>query len=78
MLGGLRLGRGVLVAARSADAPSAEQGLEAGDLIVSMNGVPVLTLVELRSAVARLPARVPVVLQIQRDGQLMFIALEIP
>ena len=77
MIGGLRLGRGVLVAARSADAPSAEQGLEAGDLIVSMNGVPVLTLVELRSAVGRLPARAPVVLQIQREGQLMFIALEI-
>ena len=76
MIGGLRLGRGVLVAARSADSPTAEHTLEAGDVIVSLNGVPVLTLADFRSAIGKMPARSPVVLQVQRDGQLMFVALE--
>jgi hypothetical protein len=35
------------------------------------------TLADLRSAVGRLPNRAPVVFQVQRFGQLMFVALEI-
>jgi serine protease Do len=77
MVGGLRLGRGVLVAARSADSPG-DRRLRAGDVIVSMNGGPVAALADLRSAIGRLPTRAPVVLQVQRDGQLMFLAMELP
>jgi serine protease Do len=77
MVGGLRLGRGVLVAARSADSPVADHGLHAGDVIVSMNGAPVTALADLRSAIGRLPTRAPVVLQVQREGQLMYIAMEL-
>jgi len=77
MLGELRVPSGVLVAAVSADAPHAEQGLEAGDVIVSLNGAAVTALADLRSAIGRLPTRAPVVFQIQRQGQLMFVALEI-
>jgi serine protease Do len=77
MLGQRRVPHGVLVAALSADAPSAERTLRAGDVIVSLNGVPMTALAELRSTVGRLPARASVVIQVQRSGQLMFIALEV-
>jgi serine protease Do len=77
MVGGLRLGRGVLVAARSADSPMADRGLHPGDVIVSMNGAPITALADLRSGIGRLPTHAAVVLQVQRDGQLMYIALEL-
>jgi serine protease Do len=77
MLGELRLAGGVLVAARSKDTPGAEHALEAGDVIISINGKRVESLAELRSAVGRLPSRAPVVFQIQRFGQLLFVAVEL-
>jgi serine protease Do len=77
MLGELRTAHGVLVAAISADAPAAEHALAAGDVIVAFNGTPVTTLADLRSAVGRLPTRAAVVLQVQRFGQLMFVAIEL-
>jgi len=77
MIGELRMPWGVLVAAKSTDSPSSEQSLEAGDIIVSLNGAPVKALAELRTIVGRLPARTPAVFQVQRFGQLMFIALEL-
>jgi serine protease Do len=61
MLGELRMPTGVLVAAISGDAPAADHALGAGDVIVAFNGAPITT----------------VVLQVQREGQLMFIALEL-
>jgi S1-C subfamily serine protease len=77
MLGELRMPTGVLVAAISGDAPAADHALGAGDVIVAFNGAPITTLADLRSAVGRLPTRTTVVLQVQREGQLMFIALEL-
>ena len=77
MIGELRMPHGVVVAAKSTDSPSSEQALEAGDIIVSINGTPVKALAELRSIVGRLPPRSAAVFQVQRFGQLMFIALEL-
>jgi serine protease Do len=77
MLGDLRLPYGVLVAAIATSTPSSEQRLQAGDVIVAFNGTPVKALADLRSAAGRLPTRTPIVLQIQRLGQLMFLALEV-
>jgi serine protease Do len=77
MVRGLRLPYGVVVAAISRDAPASEQRLQTGDVIVAFNGTPMKALADLRSAVGRLPPRVPVVLQIQRQGQLMYLALEV-
>ncbi|MGH8186704.1 MAG: trypsin-like peptidase domain-containing protein, partial [Steroidobacteraceae bacterium] len=77
MVGELRIPRGVLVAARSTDPPAADQALEAGDIIVSLNGTPVTALADLRSAIGRMPSRTPVVFQVQRFGQLMFVAFEL-
>jgi serine protease Do len=77
MIGELRMPNGVLVAAKSADSPVSEQALEAGDVIVALNGTPITALADLRAMIARTPARTAVVLQVQRFGQLMFVALEL-
>ena len=78
MIGELRVPHGVLVAAKSGDSPSGEQALEPGDVIISVNGTPAKALADLRSIVGRLPANASVVFQVQRFGQLMFVALELP
>jgi serine protease Do len=77
MIGELRYPHGVLVAKRSADSPSSDQALEPGDVIVSVNGTPVKALADLRSIIGRMAVRTPIVFQVQRFGQLMFIALEL-
>jgi serine protease Do len=75
-VGGLRRNGGVLVAMRAVNA-AAEYGLEPGDVIFSVNNTPVNALVALRTIVGRLPTNAPCVLQVQRQGQLMFLSFEI-
>lgn len=65
---------GVLVAARSADAPYSNGGLRPGDIIFQLNSVDVSSLTNLRQQASRLPSSTPVVLQVQRQGQLHFVA----
>jgi serine protease Do len=67
---------GVIVAARTGDAEYAGQGgLKLGDVIYSVNTTPVSSLDALRSAVNGLKAADPLVLQIERDGALMYLRL---
>ena len=75
-LSGLRITSGVIVAARSAD-PSVDVSLAAGDVIHAINGAPVKTIEGLRSALDRPGPNSPIVLQIERDGKLMFIAFKL-
>jgi serine protease Do len=75
-VGGLRGPGGVLVAARALNA-GAEYGLEVADIVLAVNGTAVKSLAELRSLIGRLPDNAPVALQIQRDGQLLFLSFEI-
>jgi serine protease Do len=63
---------GIIVVARSSE--GADIPLVAGDVIRSLNGQPMPTLDRLRSAVAALQPGAPVVLQIQRDQRLLFVA----
>jgi len=77
MLPQLRRQGGLLVAAKSADAPPSEQGLAIGDVIYGLNGAAVTTLDEFKRAVARIPSGAPCVLQVQRSRRLMFVAVEI-
>src|SRR6185295_16817432 len=74
-LPGLRVPSGVLVAARAAD-PSVDISLATGDVIHAINGVEVETIAALRSALDHLAANSAVVLQIERDGRLMFVSFE--
>jgi serine protease Do len=75
-LPGLRVSSGVIVAARPAD-PSVDTSLTAGDVIHAINGVEVDTMAALRSALDRLASNTSVVLQIERDGRLMFVSFEL-
>jgi serine protease Do len=75
-LGGVRGIGGVLVAARALNT-GAEYGLAVADVILAVNGTPVRNLAELRSIIGRLPDNAPVALQIQREGQLLFLSFEI-
>jgi serine protease Do len=64
---------GIIVAARSTEA-SGEIPLTAGDVIRTLNGEPMTTLDRLRTALHELKPGAPVVLQIQRDARLLYVA----
>lgn len=77
MLSSLRRPGGVLVAARAIAAASSESGLLPGDVIVAVNGTTIGAVAQLRRIVDELKPGAACVLQIQRQGQLMFLAFEI-
>jgi serine protease Do len=67
---------GIVVAARSGESEySGQGGLKLGDVIYSVNSVPTATLESLRKAVESLKITDPLVLQIEREGKLMFLTL---
>jgi serine protease Do len=67
---------GVIVAAREGESEySGQGGLKLGDVIYSVNTTPVSTLDALRQAVNGLKNVDPLVLQIERDGKLMYLTL---
>jgi serine protease Do len=71
----LRARSGVVVTALI-DGPNAPRGLlERGDVIHEINGLPVATPTDLREALGRAAAP-PVVLQVERNGQLTYVALD--
>jgi serine protease Do len=74
--GGLRISTGVVVIARAADLIGPETGLKTVDVIHSLNTTPVESLQSLRAALNGLKATAPVVLQVERDGQLQWLAFE--
>jgi len=72
IISGLRDPFGIIVTAKSAQA-AIEAPLMQGDVIRSVNGEPMTTLDRLRTALKALSPGTSLVLQIQRDGQLMYI-----
>ncbi len=72
----LRIGYGVVVAARTAEGGSRGTGLQPGDVIHAMNGNPVESVEGLRQAVLAVKAGDPVVLQVERQGRLTYLAFE--
>jgi serine protease Do len=72
----LRQSSGVLVAARAADAPFTSEGLEPGDVVLSVNREATPTLAALRDALAKLGDGAAVVLQVNRVGRLLYVAFE--
>jgi serine protease Do len=64
---------GIIVAARAAGTAT-EVPLTAGDVIRTLNGEPMTTLDRLRNALKALPPGAALVLQIQRDQKLMYVA----
>ena len=76
MLPPLRVSSGVIVAAKAAD-PSVDTLLTAGDVIHAINGVQVETISALRAALDHLAPNTSLVLQIERDGRLMFVSVDL-
>jgi S1-C subfamily serine protease len=69
---------GVIVARLIPGAPWSEDGgLEAGDVIHRVNGKPVATLAALRTAVDAQAARSPLVLHVNRGGELRYVTVEL-
>ncbi len=77
MLPALRIGSGVVVAGRTQDPRAADVSLLAGDVIHSVNGVTILSLEQLRSALDKLNAHGSVALQIERDGKFSFVSFQL-
>jgi serine protease Do len=77
MLGNLRISTGVVVIARAADLIGPDTGLKTGDVIHAVNTTSVDSLDSLRSALRALKPAAPVVLQVERDGQLQWLAFEL-
>ena len=64
------------MAARSGESEySGQGGLKLGDVIYSVNNVPMATLDALRKMLDGLKPLDPLVMQIERDGRLMYLTL---
>jgi len=75
---GLRVPAGVMVAGHTkSDADSADSGLMTADTIHAVNGIPVASVERLRAELDALGKHAPVVLQIERNGQFVFLAFEL-
>lgn len=72
----LREASGVIVAARTAFGATVDSGLQAGDVIHSLNGVTIISLDKLVSLIQQLKPGDPLVLQIERDGSLQYLTSE--
>ncbi|MBZ5666897.1 MAG: trypsin-like peptidase domain-containing protein [Acidobacteriia bacterium] len=72
----LRNPSGVVVVARVADFLSSTTGLQTGDVIHSVNQIQVDSVSSLRTALKQIKSRDSVVLQIERDGGLQWLAFE--
>ncbi len=77
MLPELRHQYGIVVAARTANAPYSGGALEPGDVIYEINHTLTLTIKTLRETLDAMKSGDPAVLQIERSGKLMLIALEL-
>jgi serine protease Do len=76
LLPDLRVPSGVIVAARTPSSILLGEGPEPGDIIHSINTIPVTDLAGLKQALRDLKSGDPVVLQIERDGALSYVVME--
>jgi serine protease Do len=76
VVGSVRISNGVVVIARAVDLIGPETGLKTGDVIHSMNKMPIDSMDSLRAALNGVKRGDPVVLQVERDGQLQWLAFE--
>jgi len=77
LLPDLRKHYGVVIAARGGDSSYSGDSLHLGDVIYELNNAPVTDVASLRKQLDQLKDSDAVVLQVERDGRLMYITLEI-
>ena len=76
-LGSLRIASGVIVVGRAADLILPDTGLQAGDVIHQLNMTSIDSTDSLRTALNTLKTGDAVVLQVERDGGLMYLSFEL-
>src|SRR5271166_3382141 len=76
LIGDTRLPGGVLVAARTPTSALLGEGPQPGDIIHSINGMPIQEIAQLRQLLRQIKAGDPIVLQVERAGSLSFLVLE--
>ncbi len=72
----LRMPSGVIVAAMAANLLEVQTDLQPGDVIHALNNQKIETLDGLRDVLQAMPPGAPGVLQIERDGKLMYVTFE--
>ena len=77
LLPALRHEYGIVVAARASTLPYSGGDLEPGDVIYEINLSPTITIKTLRDTLDAMKSGAAVELQIERNGKLMYIALEL-
>ena len=77
LLPGLRYPSGVIVAAHAANVANTDIPLQVGDVIHAINNMPVSDLAGIRAALDRLTPGAAVVLQIERDQELMYLSFQL-
>ena len=77
MLPPLRRSSGVIVGALVADGPYWKTLFQPGDAIYRVNRTAVHSLSDLRSAMAAVEPGHPVVVQLERQGQMVFVPFEL-
>ncbi|HZP63608.1 MAG TPA: trypsin-like peptidase domain-containing protein [Terriglobales bacterium] len=77
LIGDLRSPDGVVVIARAAQLLGPDTGLKTGDIIHSVNQTAVNSIDALRAVLKNLKPNSPVVLQVEREGELQWLAFEL-
>jgi len=77
LLPDLRRSIGVVVAARAGESPYSGDSLKLGDVIYEVNGTPVSSVDALRGALDKLKDTDPLALLVERDGQLVYVTMQI-
>jgi serine protease Do len=73
---GLRLGTGVVVAARTLDATNVDSGLQPGDVIHALNRLEIDSLETLRRVLRGIKPGEPAAIQIERQGKFAYLSFE--
>jgi serine protease Do len=77
LLRGARSDSGVVVVAQTTSANAADTGLEKGDIIRAVDRTPIESTAQLQTIVHEVKSGDPVVLQVERNGKLQYLAFEI-
>jgi len=77
MVPDLRKKYGVVVAAKGGESPYSGDALKLGDVIHAVNTRPISSVAALRSALDALKDTDPLVLEVEREGKLAFVTMEI-
>ena len=78
LLGSLRLPTGVVMVTRIQSPSAVDTGLQSGDIVHSVNNNLVYDIDGLRNAMGKLKTGDAVALLIERGGQLLYVAFELP